>query len=174
MARFNVPRAGRNQKEYEIKLITSMLNDERYVFRMGYGVFDMDTRTIINSFESVRSTYYKINQIKVHCIEIYIELNTKLSFVVEMADWLGRFLFGNGFQSYITVIRTENEYIIILALNAVSFKTGRLFRDNNACYYELYQIIRKKFETSLQIDVTENTFFDPEKPEGNYAHGTII
>lgn len=72
-----------------------------------------------------------------------------------------------------TVIRTEKEYVIVIALNAVSFMNGRLFRDNNACYYELYQIIKEKFETSVQRDVTENTFFDPQIGEGNYVHGYL-
>lgn len=171
MARFNVPRASRNQEGYTEKLVFHMHSDQRVVFKQGYGVYDINPEMIVDSFQAVRNTYCKINLVKVHYMELFIEREAGLAVAVELADWFGRFLYGNGFQAFVSVMDMESEYAVAVALNAVSYVDGHLFHDNNACYNEIFQHLCRRLQVDWELDVTVNTFFDPKRPEGNYVHG---
>ena len=174
MAVFNVPRAGRQNENYTENLIENMFYDERCEFKQGFGVCDSSPEMMVHSFEAIRQTYCKINMLKTHYFELFIEYEIGLCAVKMIAEMIGRGLYNSGFQSFVTAIDTGDRYLISVALNAVSFKDGELFHDNNACYLEIYQFLCNLLPGGICIGVTENTFFNPGKREGNYCHGEYM
>ena len=173
MAVFNTIRAGRKKEGYMENLIHNMYTDERVLFRQGYGVLDETEEKVVYSFYSVRNAYYKINQIKVHYMEIYVEYEFKLVDVVELAKNLAYCLYKYGFQTLVACIDTGNGYMIAVAVNAVSYVDGRLFHDNNAQYWAIYQYLRSCAPIGLSLTASENTFFPPRMENNNYVHGTL-
>lgn len=171
MAIFNVPRAGRRQSNYMERLIGNMYDDTRSFFKQGYGICDLSSSAIICSFYSVRNTYYKVNPIKIHYMELFVEYEVKKPDVLTVADCMGRFLFECGYQAFVSVIDIGNQYLIAVVVNAVSYRDGSVFYDNNTCYLELYQVICRILPYGCNVKCTENTFFDSDKREGNYVHG---
>ncbi|MBQ3545382.1 MAG: hypothetical protein IJA34_10425 [Lachnospiraceae bacterium] len=174
MAVFNVPRAGRQDENYTKNLIENMFYDERCEYKQGFGICCSSAEMIVYSFEAIRQTYCKINTVKIHYFELFIEYEIGLTSVKKMAEMIGRELYNYGFQSFVTAIDTGDRYLISVALNAVSFKDGELFHDNNACYLEIYQFLCNLLPGGICIEVTENTFFSPERRDGNYCHGEYM
>lgn len=172
MAIFNVPRAGRKNADYAEKLVRNMFMDERKIFNLGFGVASDSPELIIDSFESVRNTYCKVNPIKVHYMEIYIAYEQGKIALPIISNEVAKYLYDKGFQSYISVTDTGSAYLIAIAVNAVSFKTGELFKDNNAHYQEIFKYLRGMVPVKWDLQASDNTFFDPERRDGNYMHGS--
>jgi len=174
MTFFNIPRAARNQSYYPERLIGHMYNDPRSIFRKGFGVLEKNPEDICNTLKLVRNAYDKINPTEVHYMEVIWEKESGKDIVINFARQVGDFLYFNGFISYICVIEVKNTYVVGIALNSVSYIDGHLFKDNNASNYELFSILCGMLPENTQMIATENTFFDPEKREGNYVHGVFI
>lgn len=174
MAIFNVVRANRNKEGYMEKLIENMHTHEDATFRQGYGVVTFNVETIVNSFKATKNIYVKLTNINVHYMELIVEPEVALKDVVAFADWFGDFLYKNGFQTYVSLIRTEKESVIALAVNAVSYIDGHLFYDNNKCYAELYGILCKMLPREWNLTMSDSTYFDPEIKGGNYVHGLCV
>jgi hypothetical protein len=174
MVVFNVPRAGRYESSYTRKLIHNMFHANYVLFRMGFGICCDDVEEIVNSFAAMHCVYSKINLIKTHYFEIFIDYDIQKETVFKVAQMVGRMIYDNGFQNFVTVVDTGDNYLIAVALNAVSYQTGTLFHDNNACYFGIFNFIKGLFSKSIEVSFTENTFFDPDKREGNYCHGAYI
>ena len=171
MAIFNVPRAGRKNADYAEKLLGNMFMDERQIFKQGFGVCLDNPECILHSFESVRNTYCKINPVKVHYMEIYIAYEQGKIALSIISNEVGRYLYEKGFQSFISVTDTGSAYLIAIAVNAVSFITGELFKDNNAHYQEIFKYLRGMVPVKWDLQASDNTFFDPDRRDGNYVHG---
>jgi len=171
MAVFNVPRAGRNIDGYMEKLILNMYQDTNSIFKRGYGLNCFSPEMILYSFNAVRAVYCKSNSVKLHYMEFFIEKEEWQEVVINFADWFGSFLFANGFQSYISLSYINDMYVVAVVANSVSYINGRVFYDNNACYAELLKIVSEKMPKEWNLSYTDNTFFNPENPEGNYRHG---
>ena len=73
MAVFNTSRAGRNQDGYMESLIGNMYNNEKVFYKNGCGICGFGPEDIVNCFNAIRKIFYKINQIRVHYIEIAVE-----------------------------------------------------------------------------------------------------
>ena len=174
MVVFNVPRAGRQGEDYTKNLIENMFDDESCVYKQGFGVCYNTPEMIVQSFESVRKTYCKANAIKTHYFELYVEYEIGLTAVEMVAEMIGKGLYNAGFQSFVTVSDTGDQFLIAVALNSTAFTGNGLFHDNNACYTEVYNFICTLLPKRIQVGVTENTFFDPSKREGNYCHGVYM
>ena len=173
MAVFNIPRAKRNEDGYMERLIGNMYKSSNLIFKKGYGICYVSPETIINSFNSIRNLYCKINLLKVHCMELFIEPEIDRSVVIMIADRFGRILYDLGFQSFICVVDEGDRYVIAVAVNSVSFQEGRLFYDNNAHYGIIYQSLCEIIPLKLRLEISDNSFFDPEKRKGNYVHGVF-
>ena len=173
MATFNIARAGRNRKGYMEALIRNMYQHSQIVFRQGYGVGDTSAENIIYSFNAVRELYCKVNLIEVYSLEIILESEEREE-VLMISDRLGRVLFDMGFQSFVCAVSEEDRYVIVVAINAVSYINGGLFYDNNACLCLVYQSILEIIPINMKMCISENTFFDPKVMDGNYIHGTCI
>ena len=171
MVVFNVPRAGRYESNYTKKLVHNMFHANYVLLRLGFGVCSDDVENIVASFAAIHNLYSKINLIKTHYFELFVDYETNKETVFKVAELIGRMLYNNGFQNFITVADTGDEYLIAVAFNAVSYQNGRLFHDNNACYYEILKFISGLFSKKTKISITENTFFDPKERDGNYCHG---
>lgn len=174
MAIFNVPRAGRQNENYTENLIKNMFYDKRCEYKKGFGVCYSSPEMIVHSFESIRRTYCKINTVKTHCFELFIEYEIGLCAVLMVAEKIGQGLYDFGFQSFVTVIDTGDYFLISVAFNSVSYSKGVLFHDNNACYVEIYQFLRSVLPKKIYIGVTENTFFTSNKSDGHYQHGEYM
>ncbi len=129
---------------------------------------------IVNSFVAMHRVYSKINLIKTHYFEVFIDYDIQKETVFKVAQMVGRMIYDNGFQNFVTVVDTGDNYLVAVALNAVSYQAGTLFHDNNACYFGIFKFIKGLFSKSIEIGLTENTFFNPDKREGNYCHGMYI
>ena len=171
MVVFNVPRAGRQNEDYTKNLIENMYDDENCIYKRGFGVCGNSPKMIVHSFESVRRTYCKVNAIKTHYFELYVEYEIGLTAVEIVAEMIGKGLYNAGFQSFVTISDTGDFFLVAVALNSTSFNRKGLFHDNNTCYTEVYNYICTLFPERIQVGVTENAFFDPSKREGNYCHG---
>lgn len=171
MAEFRVIRAGRKNSDYAERLITNMFMDKNMFFRKGYGVCDTSPELVIYSFDSVRNTYYKINQVKVQYMELLIEDEVGVEEVMMVADRLGRFFYESGFQSFIGATDTGAGFVVAIVLNSVSFSSGQLFYDNNTCYWGFYQYLCQILPRDWTIDFDEEVIFEPSKRTGNYVHG---
>lgn len=106
----NTPRAGRKQEGYMETLLTNMYTEETVIYKMGYGVCDINPEILISSFYSVQNTFCKFNPIKVHYMEIYIEKEFGIEIILSLADLFGRYLYGQGFQCYISTIDSDLVY----------------------------------------------------------------
>lgn len=174
MAVFNVARAGRNQEGYMEQLINNMYHHPMQIFQQGYGVYDLSAEGIIYSFNAVRSEYCKVNLIKVHSLEITLKSNVEREMVIAIADRLGRVLYNKGFQSFVCAIIVPKGYTISAAVNAVSYRNGQLFYDNNTFLGQVYRSILEIVPVDMRMDISDNSFFDPEVMDGNYVHGVCI
>ena len=171
MAIFNVVRAGRKNDGYMEALIENMYKDKRVVYRNGFGVCDDSPELIVCTFDAVRNAYCKVNAIKVHCFEVFIEPEMGMSTISMVADNIGRYLFAKGFQSFIVIIDMGDMFGIVVTVNAVSFHDGSLFHDNNAHYLEIYQYLTKGASVPCKVFATNHSFFAPTLDGENYVHG---
>lgn len=174
MAVFNIVRAGRKNDGYMEKLIHNMYADERVVSRQGYGILDKTEDMAIHSFNYVRNTYCKINSIKVHYMEIYVEYEFGMMAAQMMADKMGRYMYENGFQALVACLDTGNEYMVAVAVNAVSYIDGSLFHDNNAQYMKIYKNLSSIMPFGCKLTASENSFFCVHTGENQYQHGVLI
>lgn len=172
MAIFSVLRAGRKQEGYMDKLIESMYQDEGAFFKRGYGVDDQHPQIIINAFRAFRNVYYKINDIECYYLQIIIEHSVDPMVVSKIAHNFGFFLFKGGFQNYVTTVDTGSAYIIAVAINSVSYVSGRLFWDNNAVCCEMYQYLCGIMPENIKLHLADYTMF--VSGTGNYAHGLYV
>ena len=171
MAIFNVPRAGRKNENYTENLIQNMFYDDNCVFKQGFGVIDNSAEEVIYSFDFVRNSVGKNNVLKTHYFELFIEYEIGMCTAMMIAEKIGRELYNAGFQCFVTVTDLGDRYLIAVAVNSVSFKNGYLFQDNNDCYANVFQFVSSLLPDCIDIQVSENTFFDPAKQDGNYCHG---
>lgn len=171
---FNVPRAGRKQDGYMETLLTNMYEEETAIYRMGYGVCGVNPELIISSFYSVQNTFCKVNPIKVHYMEIYIEKEFGIETTLNIADLFGRYVYSQGFQCYTSTIDSDNYYLIVVAVNAVSYVNGKAFHDNNMQYVQICNFLKSIMPAEWEFEVENNTFFNPEDGTGNYVHGKLM
>lgn len=174
MVVFNVSRAGRYESGYTRKLVHNMFHAKEVLYRLGFGICCDDEDEIVNSFAAMYQVYCKMNLIKTHYFEIFIDYDIDKEELYEVARSVGRMIYDNGFQNFVSVVDTGTRYLVAVALNAVSYQNGALFHDNNVCYYRIFKFIRNLFPKNIEVSFTENTFFDPNKREGNYCHGEYI
>lgn len=174
MAVFNIPRAGRNRQGYMEKLINNMCSHTDPVFKCGYGICWTSVESIVSSFNMTRNAYCKVNLLKVHSIEIILESYTTKETVILIADRLGCVLYGMGFQSFICAVVDQDGYRIVAAINAVSYVNGSLFYDNNASLGFIYLELLKVLPQEMRLEISDNSFFDPEVMDGNYVHGVFM
>ncbi len=170
----NTPRAGRNMEGYMENLIENMYTNENAIYRQGYGVCAISPEAVIDSYHYVRNTYGKNNSVKVHYIEIYMEKEFGIEATLGIADIFGRYLYGQGFQVFISTLRLENYYLITVAVNAVSYIDGRAFHDNNMQYANIYYFLKTNMQCDWEITVEDNIFFNPKRRNGNYVHGKLL
>lgn len=171
---FNTPRARRNQEGYMENLIERMYIDERTLDKQGYGVCDLSPEIIAVTFDNVRNGFGKDNKVKVHYLEIYVELEFGDEKAMEISRFVGDYFYAQGFLTFINTMEMNNHYLIAIALNAVSYKTGQCFQDNNAQYVNLYQILKQVFPADWKLGVDNCVFFDPKHGKGNYVHGKLV
>ena len=174
MVKLNVVRAGRHNEKFGEELITNMHRDDRKVYEIGMGVCHDTPIMVVNSFEAVRKTYCKINAIKTHYMETFVEYEVGMPAAIMLAERVAQYFYHYGFQNYITVIDTDDRYMIAIALNSVSYKNGCLFHDNNACYIELYHFLCSVLPVGVGVSVEQNVVFEPGRSEGNYCHGEYV
>lgn len=170
-ALFNTPRAGRQNRHYMEQLIVNMWNASHSVFKQGYGLFAVNAANIINAFQAVQNTYQKANRVKVHYMEIYVEKEKGQEDVIRVADCMGKYFFQLGFQSFISVVREGEIYLIAIAVNAVSFAGQAVFHDNNFNYTHVFTFLCSIAPYDWRVTASDHTFFDPKTGEGNYVHG---
>lgn len=171
---FNTPRAGRNQKGYMETLIEKMCVDERVLDKQGYGVVDVSPGVITATFDNVRNGFGKDNKVKVHYLEIYVELEFGIDKAMEISRFIGDYFYDQGFLAFINTMVLNNYYLIAVAINAVSYKTGQCFADNNAQYANLYKVLKRVFPADWKLDVENCVFFNPKDGKGNYIHGKLV
>ena len=104
MVKLNVVRAGRNNPEFCEELITNMHRDDRKIYEIGMGVSYDTPLMIVNSFEAVRRPYCKINAIKTHYMEIFVEYEVGMPATIMLAERVAQYFYQYGFQNYITII----------------------------------------------------------------------
>lgn len=171
---FSTPRAGKNQEGYMEKLIGRMYADERTVDKKGHGVCDTSPEVITATFNSVRNGLGKANQVKVHYLEIYVELEFGIEKAMNIAKFIGDYFYNQGFLAFTNTMVLKNYYLIAIAINAISHVTGKCFTDNNAQYANLYQVLKRTFPADWKLDVESCVFFNPKDGTGNYVHGKLI
>ena len=152
-------------------VIANMYRDDRKVYEIGMGVSYDSPLMILNSFEAVRRPYCKVNAIKTHYMEIFVEYEVGMPAAIMLAERVAHYFYQYGFQNYITVIDNEDRYMIAIALNSVSYKNGSLFHDNNACYIELFHFLCSVLPVGMSVSVEQNVVFELGRPKGNYCHG---
>ena len=167
----NTPRAGRNQEGYMEGFIQNMFNDPRVFYKNGFGVCGTSPEEVIQFFNSVRNAHGIINDIKVHYLEIEMEMEVGIERTIRLAERVCGYLMENGFQSFYSVARLDECYLIGIAINAVSYLDGRLFHDNNTHYADIYNMANETVPEKWNLEVSEAVFFDPRKGTGNYVHG---
>ena len=172
MGEFITLRAGRQSDYYIENLIKNMHNAEGMIFRQGYGLFATDSFSIIASFQAAQNTYQKPNRVKAHYMEIRIEREHDQSDVCRVADDMGRYLFGMGYQTLVLVTAMRAYYVISIVVNATSYCSEiPKFHDNNTNYLNLYKHLCYIAPADWEVKVADALFFAPKHGEGNYVHG---
>lgn len=169
----NTPRAGRKQEDYLENLITSMYTEEKAIYRLGYGVCAISPEAVINSYYAVRKALCKINPIKAHYIELFIEKEFGIEETFRIAYLFGNYLFGQGFQNFISIIDSDNYYLIAVAVNAASYINDSAFHDNNMQYANICVFLKNIMQCDWELEVSDNTFFNTEDGTNNYLHGKL-
>ena len=171
MAVFNTSRAGRNQDGYMESLIGNMYNNEKVFYKNGCGICGFGPEDIVNCFNAIRKIFYKINQIRVHYIEIAVEKEHDVKKVVQLADRVSHQLWNYGYQTFYCVAEFDDCYLIAVAINSTSFVNGISFHDNNKHYVYIYNMIKREMPVDWKLEVEEKIFFNPNDGTGNYTHG---
>ena len=174
MAVLNTPRAGRNMPGYMETLIDRMFTARNIISKNGYGVMDCSIETIISSFRSVSNAYQKLNKVEVHYLELIIELDKEEEDILVLAYNMGSYFFAQGFQSFITVVKEREFYLIGIVINSVAFFERPVFHDNNYNYSQILEYLRKITPYDWRVKASSSTFFDPHVGDGNYTHGYYI
>lgn len=169
----NTPRAGRKQNDYTENLIWSMYNDEDVIWRWGYGVCAMSPEIILSSYNVTRNIFCKSNLIKVHYIELFIEKEFGIAETLRIADLFGRYILGQGFQNFISIIDSENYYMIAVAVSSTSYVNGSAFHDNNLQYANICVFLKNIMQCDWELEVSDNTFFNTKDGTKNYVHGKL-
>lgn len=104
-------------------------------------------------------------------MELVIEKNYSKDEIVNLAETIGKWFWNSGYQCLISVASTENGYYMAIVINAVSYRDGSMFWDNNACYQRVVEYLRYHSGFPWALNITMNTYFDTELGYKNYQHG---
>ena len=172
MAVFITARANRNIADYMEELIRNIFYAEYpLLFRMGYGVFYDSAESVIYAFRAVHNANQRLLKVKVHCMELHIEGDKEEADIISVADAIGRYFYGKGFQAFITVFKVGKIYCVKIVVNASSFIDGHAFHDNNKNYLEVLQYLQMIAPFDWKIEASNSVFFQPGVSTGNYING---
>lgn len=141
------------------------------VYQRGFGLLDYSVECCIACMEAVRNCFGRIGKVRVHYMELFVEPEHEMLSVIALADNVGRWFFENGYQCLVTVADSGKGYLVAIALNAVSYRDGSMFWDNNACYQRVVEYLRYHSGFPWALNITMNTYFDTELGYKNYQHG---
>ena len=65
-------------------------------------------------------------------------------------------------------------FLIVVAVNAISYVNGRAFHDNNMQYVQICNFLKSIMPAEWEFEVENNTFFNPEDGTENYVHGKLM
>ena len=155
MAVIRVIRNKRQRKGYMKNLIKSIWNRLDTICRWGY--LD-DAGAIISAFEMVQRAYGSL-AIPVHCFQLVLEPGTSIQMAQEFVSMVVQFL-NNEYQT-VAVLDYNNERLLeaTFVLNAVSYKSGSVFHDNNQTYLQLQKILESLSGKKWIFEAEESVFF---------------
>lgn len=171
---FNTPRENRTQKDYMEQLVNRVWNTPLPVlYKAGYGVIMNTAESVLDSFCMVQNANQKLIKVKVHCMEMFVEPDKQPETVVYLADCMGKYFFACGFQNFITVMQLKEGYLIECIVNAVSYRDGAVFHDNNRCYQSVLNHLRTLMPENWRLKVADSVLFAPEELKRNYTEGIL-
>ena len=169
---FNTPRADRREDGYMEKLITTVY--ENSVYKEGFGVCDLSPDIIIATFRYIKRVFGKINPLEVHQIEVCVELEFGDEVALEIARYMGIYLYNQGFANFVSIIKLENYYLIKVIINAVSQLNGSMFQDNNRHYLQIYSALKTMLPAEWKLKAMDSVFFDTNNLANSYVHGKLV
>lgn len=132
-------------------------------YQGGCGIFMGGSESVIVSFDTIKKLFDKDDRKQVTHIIIGAAVREGLIVedMIEIAEYVSRYLYGNGFQSYY-VIHTgsfENpDYPHIhFAVNTVSFSSGLRYYENYANIYGMQKVLEGAFENYKWSSISDKS-----------------
>lgn len=169
MAILNVYRNSYQQSRRWEDIIRKVWNDEAAINRLYCKCNPYNADTIIHSFKMIHSSYSNFNSILVHCFSIDFESVSNMETMVRIINEV-LMLYGESFQIIAVLSKKDDRYVAAFVLNAVSYKTGRKFHDNNRAYIELMNHLKNLFQLEIRCSIAEPVLFTDGPAAGNYTN----
>ncbi|MBE5879074.1 MAG: hypothetical protein E7288_03745 [Lachnospiraceae bacterium] len=159
MAVIRVIRNKRQRQGYMKKLINDVWNRPDTICRWG-GYLD-DSGAIISSFEMVQRAYGSL-AIPVHCFQLIFEPGTNIQMAQTFVGTVVQYL--NSEYQTIAVLDHNNDGLLeaTFVLNAVSYKNGSVFHDNNHTYLQLQKTLESLSGQKWVFEAGDSVFFTNE------------
>ncbi len=167
MAVIRVIRNKRQRKGYMKDLINSVWNRPDTICRWG-GYLD-DAGAIISAFEMVQRAYGSL-AIPVHCFQLVLEPGTNIQMAQEFVSTVVQFLTSE-YQT-VAALDYNNEGLLeaTFVLNAVSYKNGSVFHDNNHTYFQLQKTLENLSGQKWIFEAGESVFFMNQDDNERYQN----
>ena len=156
MAVIRVIRNKRQRKGYMKDLINSVWNRPDTICR--WGGYLEDAGAIISAFEMVQRAYGSLT-IPVHCFQLVLEPGTNIQMAQGFVSTVVQFL--NSEYQTVAALDYNSEGLLeaTFVLNAVSYKNGSVFHDNNHSYFQLQKNLENLSGQKWIFEAGESVFF---------------
>lgn len=170
MATLIVYRNSYQQSKRWEEIIMRVWNQNDIMYRIWYGCNTLSAESIVNSFEIIHRVYQKGSLIKVHCCSIVFDYLTNKEDVkavmMDIMNW-----FSPSFQIIgVMTKRKDGKYEATFIINAVSYRNGHMFHDNNTSYIHLKTYLEDLFQTKMSFCLSDQTLFSDDSHVGNYTN----
>lgn len=165
MAIFKVIRNRRQDTDFMKNTIQSFWENPRTIAKFSPNVLGTSSESICNLFSMTQSAWGKIPLVKIHCFILdFCEVRDETKIMGLISSVLQ--YFATDYQIISTLYRNiQGNYEAAFIINAVSYKTGRCFHDNNQMYQNLLPQLRDMSQIDWNITADDSLFF---KNDGNH------
>ena len=151
------------------EIIKSIWNQDEVSCRMYYGCNPYQAEAIVTSFRMVHGAYQTRSLIRIHCFSIIFDYLTMEEDAKEVMVAIMNY-FSPFFQNICVLKKGESgRYEATFVVNAVSYRDGRKFHDNNKAYIYLKNHLERFLKSRISIRISDQTLFSDDSHSRNYT-----
>ncbi|MGN1193480.1 MAG: hypothetical protein ACI4S0_12505 [Dorea sp.] len=159
MAVFKVMRNHRQDADFMKNTIQSLWNNPCTIAKFSPNVLGTSSESICNLFSMTQSAWGKYPLVKIHCFMLdFGEIRDEAKITGLIYRVLQYFM--AEYQIICTLYTNrQGNYEAAFIINAVSYRTGRCFHDNNQTYHDLLPQLRDMSQIDWRITADDGLFF---------------